>query len=60
MSVGFFIAQKEKTMNVGDKIFTEHLIGEVIELLDNNMVGINFDHRNDRESNYNRVSIKLI
>ncbi len=47
-------------MEIGDKIFTNKYIAEVIELRDNNMYGVNFNSRCGSERNYNIVSQNLI
>lgn len=47
-------------MNIGDKIYTEKFVGVIDEILDNDMYGITFNNRNDREVNYNIVSIRVI
>ena len=47
-------------MKKGDKLYTKKHTAEVLEELENDMVGIQFTARDGSEVNYNIVSRKLI
>ena len=47
-------------MEIGDEIYTERYIAEIVDVRGNDMYGIDFNSRDGRERNYNLVSIHVI